>query len=453
MSIFRHTCVRKTVPPGHPLYGKKIYVPAMAEGSAAAFCAVLRWMGIEAQPTPPSDERTLELGAKYTTGDECYPAKVTAGDFLKIIEQPGFDPGHTVFLMATGDGPCRFGQYAHLLKKLLKDLGFPEVDVMAPKSEHGYSEIGDFGTPFVRGAWRALVSSDLLRKKLLMTRPYERKPGTADRAFQDSVDDLCRTIEQGCSDYDCQMEALVDSLERARQRFGCVEVDDTQERPLIGVVGEIFCRLNTFSNSDLVRRLEKQGAECWISDIAEWIGYTNAEEARKLRLEGHGFSTEMLKVWLRSHIQHQDEHRLLEVFAGDFEGYEEPAYEEVMELARPYLPNTGVDGEMVMSVGKVGYLARKGADGVVDISPFTCMNGIVSEAVYPRLSQDLGGFPIRNFYFDGTQSDLDRDVGIYLELARSYREKKTHRRDGLRRARRTVAPPEARLQDALAEKQ
>ena len=88
---------------------------------------------------------------------------------------------------------------------------------------------------------------------------------------------------------------------------------------------------------------------------------------------------------------------------------------------------------MVMSVGKVSYLARKGADGIVDISPFTCMNGIVSEAIYPRLSHDLGGIPIRNFYFDGTQSDLDRDVGIYLELARSYREKKQHPRQ--RRAR------------------
>jgi len=28
--------------------------------------------------------------------------------------------------------------------------------------------------------------------------------------------------------------------------------------------------------------------------------------------------------------------------------------------------------------------------------------------------------PIRNFYFDGTNSDLDRDIGIFLELARSY---------------------------------
>jgi predicted nucleotide-binding protein (sugar kinase/HSP70/actin superfamily) len=79
---------------------------------------------------------------------------------------------------------------------------------------------------------------------------------------------------------------------------------------------------------------------------------------------------------------------------------------------------------MVLNVGKAVCLARRGVDGIIDISPFTCMNGIVSEAVYPRLSRDCGGIPIRNFYFDGTQADLDRDLGVYIELARTYRARK-----------------------------
>jgi predicted nucleotide-binding protein (sugar kinase/HSP70/actin superfamily) len=424
MSLFHHTCVRKTVAKDHPLYGKVVYVPAMAEGSADAFCAVLRWMGIESHPTPPSDERTLVLGGKYTSGDECYPCKVTVGDFVKIAEQPGFDPKRTVFMMATGEGPCRFGQYAPFLRKVLNQLGHADVALLSPRTEHGYSDIGKFGTPFMRGAYRGLASADQLRKKLLMTRPYEAVPGSADRAFHESVEDLCRTIENSCADYDCQMAAIVASLERARHRFEAVSVNRTQDRPLIGVVGEIFCRLNNFSNNDLVRRLEKQGAECWISDIAEWIEYTNHEEARKLRLERRTWSLAMLRCLIRNHVQHKDEKAILGVFRDDFAGYEEGTYDELMKMARPYLPNYGVDGEMVLSVGRAGYLAKKGADGVVDISPFTCMNGIVSEAIYPRLSHEVGGMPIRNFYFDGTQSDLDRDIGIYLELARSYRKKK-----------------------------
>jgi predicted nucleotide-binding protein (sugar kinase/HSP70/actin superfamily) len=96
----------------------------------------------------------------------------------------------------------------------------------------------------------------------------------------------------------------------------------------------------------------------------------------------------------------------------------------VTDMAEPYLPAEGVYGEMVLNAGKSVYLWSKGCDGIVDISPFTCMNGIVSEAVYPKISRDHDGIPIRVFYFDGTSSHLERDLGIFLELARTYRKRK-----------------------------
>jgi hypothetical protein len=52
------------------------------------------------------------------------------------------------------------------------------------------------------------------------------------------------------------------------------------------------------------------------------------------------------------------------------------------------------------------------------------MNGIVSEAIYPKVIKDLGGFPIRTFYFDGTRADTDGDVAIFMELAKRYSKKK-----------------------------
>jgi len=428
MPIFKHCCVTRKIKADHPLAGKEIYVPAMAEGDVEALCAVMRWMGIEARPTPPSDERTLELGGKYTSGDECFPAKVTTGDFLKIAQGPAFDGKRTMFMMGTTNGPCRFGQYAPYLRKILREQGLGEVQVLSPSGQHGYSDFADFDTAFVRSAWRAIVSSDVLRKLLLQTRPYETEAGAADHAFRESLDDLCRTLEQSCSDTDCQMRALRNCLLRARKRFHSVPAEFARTRPLVGIVGEIFCRLNNFSNQELVRRLEAQGAECWMSDVSEWIAYTNMEEERNLKLAGRTYSWAMLKSKLRAWIQHRDEHALRSLFEDDFAGYEEPPVEETLLLARPYLPFPGAEGEMVMNAGRSTYLALHGADGIVDISPFTCMNGVVSEAIYPKLSREYGGIPIRNFYFDGQQSDLDRDIGIYLELVRSYRERKPYRR-------------------------
>ena len=428
MRFSAHRCVRPKAGAGHPLAGKVLYIPAMAEGSVQAFASVFRWLGIEAHPTPPSDARTKELGAKYTSGDECYPAKVTVGDFVKIAEQPGFDPRRAAFFMATANGPCRFGQYVPFLRKVFNELGFPEASIVSPNGASGYSDLGNLGTPFVRGAWRALVSADILRKLLLQTRPYETVPGAADKAFWESVEDFCRTFEASCADYDCQLQALLASLLRARRRFHEVPTRHDARRPLLGIVGEIFCRLNNFSNEDLVRRLESYGAECWMTDIPEWIAYTNDEEVRNLRLKGRAVSLDMLKSKLRTHIQEADHRALLAPFQEDFTGYDEPGIGEVIERARPYLPCSGAEGEMIISTGRSACLAVRGVDGIVDISPFTCMNGIVSEAIYPRLSKDYGGIPIRNFYFDGAEADLDRDIGIYLELARSYREKKPYPR-------------------------
>lgn len=411
----------------NPWRGKKVYIPPMAYGSARAFASAFRAIGIDADILPPSDERTRELGARYTSGDECYPAKVTVGDFMKLLQTPGIDPARVVLFMPTADGPCRFGQYAPYLRRVLALSGYAETEVISPSSDNAYEGLGELARPFVRTGWRALVAADILQKLLLRHRPYERNKGETEAVYEECLNHLCAAIEASPLDPSPQLRAIRAALLRCRDRFRAIPVSRDPSTPLIGVVGEIFCRLHTFSNEDLVRRLEDYGAEAWLSDISEWIWYTSAERFRKLKLAGRRFSREALAAWIRWKIQHRDERALLEPFRQDFAGYEEPDIYEILECARPYLPPDGAMGEMVLNVGKVVYLARKGVDGIIDISPFTCMNGIVSEAVYPRLSRDLGGIPIRNFYFDGTQSDLDRDLGVYLELARNYMKRKPYR--------------------------
>jgi len=53
---------------------------------------------------------------------------------------------------------------------------------------------------------------------------------------------------------------------------------------------------------------------------------------------------------------------------------------------------------------------------------------VVCEAIYPKLSRDLDGIPIRIFYFDGTQGNLDDDVAIFMEMATHYAGRKTRQR-------------------------
>jgi len=103
----------------HPLKGKKVYIPPWRTAAAGPSPAAFRAIGVEADIVPLSDERTREVGARYTSGDECYPAKVTIGDFMKLLESPDIDPDKILLFMPTADGPCRFGQYAPYLKQIL----------------------------------------------------------------------------------------------------------------------------------------------------------------------------------------------------------------------------------------------------------------------------------------------------------------------------------------------
>jgi predicted nucleotide-binding protein (sugar kinase/HSP70/actin superfamily) len=191
-------------------------------------------------------------------------------------------------------------------------------------------------------------------------------------------------------------------------------------------VGEIFCRMNTFSNYEAVRKIESHGGECWLSDTGEWVWYTNWSQQATLRRDGKGFSLSMLGAKLKNKVQRDDENALVGPFTEDFVGYEEPhdLRGEVLEPAWPYLPADGALGEMVLSIGKSIYMYHKGADGIVDISPFSCMNGIVTEAVYHDVSCDYDHLPIRNFYFDASSSNMERDLDIFMELAQSYRRRK-----------------------------
>jgi predicted nucleotide-binding protein (sugar kinase/HSP70/actin superfamily) len=401
------------------LKGRCLYIPRMGEGSVQAFVSAFRSMGIEALAVPPSDQRTLELSGGHSSGEECFPARVTLGDFLRVIENAG--PDHVALFMPTACGPCRFGQYSHYLKQVLEDLGYGQVPIFSPSSSNGYDGIAIDNNGFLRTGWRAIMAADILQRALLRIRPYEQNPGDTDRVHSLCLEDLCRTLEHPGMEQRARMEMLLDSLSRSRNFFRSIPVVK-KNLPLIGVVGEIFCRLNTFSNQDIIRRIESHGAECWLSGITEWLAYTNLGQQERLRAAGKRFSPAMGKAKIKDWIQNRDEHALLEPFGEDLR--EEANLDDILARSQPYLPNHGAMGEMVLSVGKAIYLWEKGASGVIDVSPFSCMNGIVCQAIYPRVSDEHDGIPIRVFFFDRIQKDLDQDLAIFMDLVRTYQSRK-----------------------------
>ena len=73
--------------------------------------------------------------------------------------------------------------------------------------------------PFVRTGWRALLCADLLQKLLLIHRPYEECRGDTEAVYEESLADLCSTLETTPVEPGVQLQSLRDAMVRGRDRF------------------------------------------------------------------------------------------------------------------------------------------------------------------------------------------------------------------------------------------
>ncbi|MBI5562008.1 MAG: CoA activase [Deltaproteobacteria bacterium] len=389
---------------------KKIYIPYMADG-AYAIAAAFQACGVDAEVMPMPDDESLKWGRRFTSGRECYPAILTTGDMVKITKRSDFDTARSAFFMPSGNGPCRFGQYNRYHRLILDELGFKDTPVYAPDQDGGfYTELSMAGGNFSRLGWWGILAIDLLEKRLREVRPYEKNPGESEKVYWDCLHKICASIKN--------KKVPEAELKQAREAFGRVEAADVGERPLIGVVGEIYVRSNRFSNEDLVKKLEALGAEVRVPTIAEWIFYTNWTGKRK------SWERRQWRDWggtvFNDFFQHRDEKRMEAIMNGDVRGGHEPRVEDIIDKARGYIDDS-FEGEAILSVGKsIDYISH-GAHGIINAMPFTCMPGTVVNALLKRLRENNDNIPYLNMVYEGSEdSNSMTRMEAFVHQAREF---------------------------------
>ena len=397
---------------------RKVYIPNMAD-QARPLAAAFRACGVDSEALPKSDDETLFLGRKLTSGKECYPAILTTGDLAKLVGKPDFDPDRTAFFMPAAYGPCRFGQYHRFQRLALDEMGFAHVPIYSPdQSEEMYQELDMAANGnFSRIAWRGIVAADMVQKALLETRPYEVNPGEADRVYEECLEDICDVVAAGA-----QMDELVSCLKRCRARQEAMPVKDKGSRPVVGVVGEIYVRSNEYSNEEAIKAIESFGGEAWLPPISEWFLYTNETNFMRAKLEGAWGGLAHLK--LHHHFQEKDLHQLEAVYKGFLNNFHEPAIKETFKYADAYL-DPSFEGEAILSIGKCKDFIQKGASGLVNIMPFTCMPGTIVTALLKRFRDDNNGIPFLNLAYDGQeQTNTLTRLEAFMHQVYQYRENK-----------------------------
>ncbi|MFH0810617.1 MAG: acyl-CoA dehydratase activase [Pseudomonadota bacterium] len=376
---------------------RRLYLPYMTD-HVFALAAAYEACGVAAEVLPEPDHETLDLGRKLTSGKECYPCILTTGDMAKRAMSPDFAPAKAAFFMPSGQGPCRFGQYHRFHRMVLDDLGFADVPIYAPdQDDELYNELQLVDGDFSRLAWQGIVAVDLLEKKLRRVRPYEKEKGSADSIYRRQLKAACQAVK-GRQD-------LARVLRQAREEFEGLPLNESGRRPIVGIVGEIYIRCNRFANEDIIRHLEGLGGEVWMPPLLEWFLYCNmtARDRQWRRRKYRQF----VKLLLTEHVQKRLKKKLETTFKGSLSDWHEPHVEETLRLAAPFI-HRSFEGEAILSVGKTVEFVERGASGLVNVMPFTCMPGTIVHSILKHYREQRHNIPFLNMAYDGQEQTNSR---------------------------------------------
>lgn len=367
-----------------------IYIPAMCD-HAEILAAALRATGQPAMLMPPSDDETLARGLAFCRGRECAPCLLISGDLVCLARRPDFDPERAVLFMVTTTGSCRFGQYTTLLRQTLDRLGLHATMILGPSANDSYQGLGDDPARLRQLIWEGAVAVDVLQKLLHSCRPYELQPGATDTVYRQCLAEAVAAMEAGAG------SRLVDAMRYAARAFGALALDRRVRRPRIGMVGEIYLRHNRFSNLEIIRRVEALGGEVELAPLIEWLYYTNWGHIGDSWIRGQ--PGEWARTIMIDRYQRILERRLVRPVAHLLDDPYERPIARLMRHIRPYF-SPDLANECLLSLGKTIALAHTGIAGVINVMPFSCMPGVITAGIAPRLRADLHNLPWLDIAFD-----------------------------------------------------
>lgn len=381
------------------LEGRRIYIPNLHPLAGQLFAAAFRGDGHDAVAMPVETQADLEIGQRLARGAECLPLRTTIGSFINLVRATGGEP--SALFMPTASGPCRFGQYAAIHRQLLDRADLGAASILSPSADNTYAGLSD---RLRERLWIAVLVGDQLFKMAARVRPYELHGGSTNALMADYT---ARAVER----FERQGE-LIDVVAAAGSAFAALPRHDEQ-RPLVGIVGEIYVRNNEFTNENVVQTIEEAGAEAWMAPISEWILYTAAEEIRRagISLRSPADFLALSKAHIKNRVLLHQEARFVEAGGALLADRHEPEMAEILAAGQRYLPyNTG--GESILSLGRTALFIQHGAALVVNASPFGCMAGTVCAALFSRMEEELGA-PVVNLFYDG-HGDENRRLRSFL---------------------------------------
>ncbi len=335
----------------------KVSVPHMGN-LYIVVSSLIKSLGGEVIVPPKTSQKTLSIGTKYSPEAICLPYKLLLGNYIEAVEN-----GAEAVIMISSPGICRLGEYSRSIKNSLDDLGYKlkyiDVDLYkgkffeilnCMKSVTGNTDIIDIAKGIIL-AFNKVFVLDNMDNTLSYYRAREIEHGTAEKAFNKAltwIDEASNRSE------------LKEANHEAIKAIEKTPIDENRDVLNVDLTGEIFMVLDPFSNQHIERELGRLGVQTKRSmNVSGWL------------------KTAIIPKFLREGETH---------------------LERAVKFAKPYLLRD-IGGDAIESISDVAYATKRGIDGLIHISPFTCMPEIMSQNIFPSMKQD-GALPILALVLD-----------------------------------------------------
>ncbi|MCL2878182.1 MAG: 2-hydroxyacyl-CoA dehydratase, partial [Acidobacteria bacterium] len=387
--------------------GRTLLVPFMSEYIAPLLPPIGRFAGYRLESLPQSTKETAEIGLRYANNEVCYPATLVIGDVIYALQSGRHDLSKTAILISQTGGQCRASNYIALLRSAMAEAGFSDIPVLSMGFVEKTKGLGINWRKFLPAVLAAILYADSISKFHHAAVVREKVPGTA-RMLTDKYLRLAGPfLERG------DREGLYGLLGEAASEYDAAVTDEIL--PKVGVVGEIYLKLNSFANRSASEWLMKRGVEVAPPGLLHFFTQTfvNRRVNTELNLARPTLADFLVARsyrWATGQIARVNaagrRFRHFTPFHDIFGEADGAA--QIVSLAAQF-------GEGWLLPAETASFARSGVNNVLCLQPFGCIsNHIVAKGVEKKIRTLYPGINLLALDYDGGTSQVNVNNRLLL---------------------------------------
>lgn len=391
-----------------------ILVPEMSPFHFQFLQEAFRLHGYNMVVLPSIDYKAIDEGLKYVNNDACYPAIIVIGQLIEALKSGKYDINNTSVIMSQTGGGCRATNYISLLRKALKDAGFPDVPVISVNPNGMEKNPGfKYSLALLHKAMMGLIYGDLLMQVLYRVRPYEKFKGSANELYEKWVKICLNALSTP------NKKLFHKNIRGIVREFDELEITN-EVKPKVGLVGEILVKFHPTANNNVVEVVEAEGAEAVVPSLTDFLLYCLYDKDYDYKKLAGSWFARGISLGV---IELMESYRIAfrKALSESKRFYPPKSIKEIAEGAASVVSLGHHTGEGWLLTGEMVELIQSGVKNIICMQPFACLpNHVTGKGMMKELKRVYPGTNIVAIDYDPGASEVNQLNRIKLMISTAF---------------------------------